>query len=221
MSFGWRVLENVIDVVNESHVEHSVCFIQNDVFYPAQTDLSTLEEIKNATGSSDNHLCAAPQLHQLLSSMNAAHYKGDSNTHGFSKFGGHFFDLLSQLACGAENESLNADSFRIKFPHDRCSKGESFPGSCFCFSNEIQSLYCDGNGEFLDRSREFETQLEQLVLDFSGKREISELSLRLFFFYLLLIHNLLFGRVGIRFIKAREEIVTIRGGIVHRSIVRL
>ena len=50
MSFGGQFGEDFADVVDEAHVQHPVCFVQNEVFDIPEADIFLVDEVEQPAG---------------------------------------------------------------------------------------------------------------------------------------------------------------------------
>ena len=60
-------------------------------------------------------------------------------------------DLLRELARGADDEGLNADSVRVDAFNQRDAEGQGLAGPRLCFPDDVPALHEGRNGLFLDR----------------------------------------------------------------------
>lgn len=58
LSLLWSVIEDIRNIIDESHVEHPVRFIENDIIDPTESDLSASKKIEDTSRCSNNHLGA-------------------------------------------------------------------------------------------------------------------------------------------------------------------
>ena len=97
-------LADAFDVRNEAHIEHTVCFIDDENFNTGQEQLATLEMIEQATGCRDENIGTAFQLTLLFIERHAANQKGHVQPMIDAVFGEVLLDLRCEFAGRLQNE---------------------------------------------------------------------------------------------------------------------
>ena len=64
-----QIFENFLHLGLEAHVEHSICFVQNDVGALGQLHVAILEHIQQTTGSGDHDLQAEGYISWLIEEL--------------------------------------------------------------------------------------------------------------------------------------------------------
>src|SRR5437660_5416124 len=107
------LIQYIVDVVDETHVEHPVCLIENDKLHIFEPDGSPFHVVCQSPRSGDDDLGSRilqPVYLEVdaLTSIN----RNCPNPKMPSKFRELSRDLFSQFACRGENEPLYPVSFR-------------------------------------------------------------------------------------------------------------
>ena len=101
------VLEDGVDALRESHVEHLVGFVEDDVADIVERHLSALHEVDESSGSGNDNLWSVAQLINLCDDAGTA-VDGDDMQSGnvFCKRVQVVGNLQAELACGAQYQGL-------------------------------------------------------------------------------------------------------------------
>ena len=97
-------LDDLADVINESHVEHSVRFVKDERFDLRQIDVTLVDEVEQASGSCDQDVDAVAKRVDLSALLHA------TVDHGMAKFEvapvglEAFVDLHREFSRGAEDQ---------------------------------------------------------------------------------------------------------------------
>jgi len=144
---SWYGAHDFFDVVDESHVEHAVCFVKDCVAYKSKVDGSAFHVVDDSARCCDCDLCSAIKCIDLWSDANSAveEHAFDSAVY-FVDFG---VDLDGEFARRSEYDCLEV--------FVGCDVVENGQKECECFSaagfaanNQIFSGKKDRNGFFLD-----------------------------------------------------------------------
>ncbi len=85
-------------VVNESHVQHAICFVKNKYFYVIQSQGAPLHVVKHPSRGADNNVCVAQLLYLRLerNTTKDCCYPQSLMSREFLHLGAH---LIHELAC--------------------------------------------------------------------------------------------------------------------------
>ena len=97
------------DVVDKAHIEHAVCFIENQHFEAVEIDAAAAHMVHQAAGCGHHNINRAAEGADLLAERRAAH-EGDGAQpfHVGSVGEGAFFNLGGQFAGGGEHQRARA-----------------------------------------------------------------------------------------------------------------
>ncbi len=71
LSLGWHVVQYSLNVGQESHVTHCVCFVQHQYLNVGEVNVLVANVVQQPSGAGDNNLRAAPNLGDLRTFGNA------------------------------------------------------------------------------------------------------------------------------------------------------
>ena len=152
-------IEDLADVIAESHVEHAIRFIEHDEPHAVQLHRAALQVINDAARCPDNNLDAALQLIGLPLERRPAINR--QRLHAALE-GGQFVHLLrhlgGQLPRGTKHQHLHGALGGDGQLDGRNGKGRRFARAGLRLSDDIASLKQNRDGSRLDRSRLLETQ---------------------------------------------------------------
>lgn len=98
------LLNNLSDLRLETHVQHPIGFVQNQIGAPGKVCSSLLKEINQPARSGDANLHALFQIPFLGIFWSSAEDAGVARVGGPAEIGGHLLNLLSQLSGGGQDE---------------------------------------------------------------------------------------------------------------------
>ena len=152
MSFGRQLCEHLADVMDEAHVEHPVCFVEDEVFDIAEADELLVDEVKQTAGGCYQYIGAALETvylwllgyaaeddQVLYAGISAVGGKGVGDLYGkFTGWGKH------QRADGAVSSVLGfgGDAGCVFAQQLKNGKGEccGLPGSCLGAAQQVFSF---------------------------------------------------------------------------------
>jgi hypothetical protein len=104
---AWHIfaLNDTTNLGLETHVQHTIGFIKDEVLDVGETDTATFDEINEATGSSTQEITATLDLAKLEIDIGSSVNNGWSDPGAISKLAGLLMDLGHEFAGGGENES--------------------------------------------------------------------------------------------------------------------
>ena len=91
------------DLRFETHVEHSICFVENQEFDVCQTDSTTFDQIDQTTWRRRQQITTAFNLTQLLTNVGAAIDDAGFHPRTIGKFAGFIVDLKDEFSSGSED----------------------------------------------------------------------------------------------------------------------
>ena len=147
----WQQLDDLLDVVDEAHVEHGVGFIEDQMAELVEVDESLLDQIQQPTGRRHDDVHPPAQLVDLTVLGNPA--KNDHRTQGRSLavVDDVLVNLRSEFAGGGQNQRPHPPFFSGFRPfgqlvHNGQREGCGFSGSGLGHAQYITSRKNKGNG---------------------------------------------------------------------------
>ncbi len=104
LAFFGRILEDLLYVMDETHVQHAVRLVQDNGRESAGVDAPAIDEIEDAPRGADDEVIETLQLHDLRADSRAAHADGGEDLHAACKFAKLLFNLDGELARRGEDE---------------------------------------------------------------------------------------------------------------------
>ena len=146
----WRQkLADALDVGDETHVEHAVCFVDHEVIDRIQQKLSSSEVVEKAAGRRDQNICAAFELLLLIVERHTADQKRYRQlvlrSERFNRFG----HLRREFASWLENEGARHTSAGAAFLKHRQkgkNEGSRLARSGLSDADNVSALKGDWNG---------------------------------------------------------------------------
>ena len=134
--------DGATDLLFESHAEHFVRFIEDEILHVIDRKSLALEEIEEAAGSGDDNLRGSLQSGYLkVDFVSASDYFHECFFVGvLGEFEKSLPDLLGELAGRGKDEGLNVFLIPGDFGEERESKGGGFSGAGLSLSDEVVSL---------------------------------------------------------------------------------
>merc|ERR550519_881100 len=154
-----HVLKDLLDVGLETHVNHTICLVKDDVGTSAEHKIAVLQHINETTGGSDDNFTTQPQFEALLlpgQTSNDSHRPDAERT---SKFDSFLLNLLGQFTSGRHDDGvgalvslLHAGDFRQALDPDqqRKKEGASFTRTCLSHTDDVSVEESNGDGLPLD-----------------------------------------------------------------------
>jgi hypothetical protein len=156
----------------ETHVQHTISLIENQVLDVNQRDAATLDQVNQTTRGSDKEIAATLDLTELRANIGTTVDDTGANPRAVSEFAGFVKDLRNKLTSGSEDQGSRvrlaltavAELTRglSRYGGRTCleSLGEngeqettSLSGTSLSAGHEIATTHHDGNGVLLDGSR--------------------------------------------------------------------
>ncbi|KAH3674563.1 hypothetical protein WICPIJ_009521 [Wickerhamomyces pijperi] len=107
-----NLVQDLSDLRFETHIQHSVSFIQDQVSNSSQVGLTSFQHINQSTWSSDTNFRTSSQVSGLLVLWNTTVDTGVSNSGRSTKLGTFGLDLDSQFSgWGQDQDNWTITSF--------------------------------------------------------------------------------------------------------------
>jgi hypothetical protein len=97
-------LDDPTDLGFETHVKHSICFIEDQEFDVCQTNSSTFHQIDQTTGRGSQQVASTFNLTQLLSNIGTTVHDAGFDPRAVGEFASFIVDLKDEFAGGCEDE---------------------------------------------------------------------------------------------------------------------
>jgi len=145
-------IDNFADIGQETHVEHAIGFVEDEVFDAVEDDVALLDVIEQATGGGDDDIDAAFEGVVLFAVADAAVNDGDAEVGEAGVIVDGGFDLGGEFAGGFEAEEAGGGAAVLaEFGKDRQGEGGGFAGPGLCAADQVASAQQKGNGAQLNR----------------------------------------------------------------------
>ncbi len=107
---------NVVDIVDESHVEHTVALVKNKVFDLVEVDISSVDQIDQPSGSRNDDLRSFVDDFLLFLEARSAKNNRGADSHSIGKLVHFFPDLSGKFPGRGEDDRLGpADASVYEF----------------------------------------------------------------------------------------------------------
>ncbi len=130
--------EDVVDRVDESHVEHLVGFVEDDGVHVGELDDMTVDEVDESSRRGDYYLNAALEGAYLAldagTAVDRQHFKLGNV---FGKVGEVAGDLEAEFAGGGQDEGLGNMAVDVDALYDGEAKRGSLTRAGLCQGNEV------------------------------------------------------------------------------------
>ncbi len=150
LSLARKLGDDLLHIMDESHIEHTICLIEYEEFDLPKIDESLLHEIEQSTWSRDQDIDPFWERIDLTMLAHTSEYHLRSEVRIASIVCEALFDLDRELSCRSEDECTDRTSprdFPILLVHELdYRKGERcrLPGPCLCDSEKVSS--CEDKG---------------------------------------------------------------------------
>ena len=175
-------LGDAFERVNEAHIEHLVCFVQNKVRDVIQRHGFLLHQVFKAPWGRDKDVSAFFKRSDLLINRNAAEDDVNTQTQQATIFAERLSDLSRQLAGWCQDEAAHAFADAIAFfltgvqvVQQWQSEGCGFASACLCNTEHIFARENQRNSLSLDWGRLCIAKRVQRFDERSGEAEIGKL----------------------------------------------
>jgi hypothetical protein len=106
LTLSWDLLNNLLDVRKETHVEHAVSFVENESLYTREVYRSSTKMVQETAWARYDDLWATTKVRHLTSMRHTAVNRYALNARTRSELLDTVVNLLSKLTSRSENERL-------------------------------------------------------------------------------------------------------------------
>jgi hypothetical protein len=174
LSVGSDLRDNLSDLGLETHVEHSVGFVHDEVGDSLEVGSARLEHINQSTGGSDTDLDTLREISDLRTLGGTTVNGSVSDSRRFTKLGAFLLNLNSEFSSGGKNEddgtiASGEERLSVDVDHGGESKRNGLSGTSLGDGNDISTRESHGPSLTLDRSGSIETHGSDLGHDILGE----------------------------------------------------
>lgn len=167
-------LDNTANLGFETHVQHAVSLIKNQVFDVNKGDTATFDKVNQTTRSSDQHITAALDLAQLRANIGTSVHDTWTNPGAIGELAGLVKDLRDKLASRGKDQGsrvslalpaiaqLTLSRCRgsrrpvlIRLGKDREQETTGLSRTSLCACHEVTTIHDNGNRILLNRGGDF------------------------------------------------------------------
>lgn len=144
LTVGANLVENLPDLRLETHVEHAISLVHDEVGDAAEVRLARLKHVDETTGSGDDDFGSALEVANLSSLGHTAVDASVADTRGRAEFGAFLLNLDGELTSGRENEGDRAvtgseERLSVDVNHGRKSERDGLSGASGRNGDEVTS----------------------------------------------------------------------------------
>ena len=163
MALVWKQLRDLSNGIDESHVEHAICFIEDEKGHRAEIDVALSDEIEQAAWGCNEDIEAARDCLHLRTLTNTAEDHRVTQRRVATVTRKAFADLRSEFACWREHETAWSSTVwklgrATRIVQQLMENGQreccSLSGAGLRDTEEISTSNCRRNGLHLDRCRD-------------------------------------------------------------------
>ena len=104
LAFFRHHVDDLADVVDETHIQHAVRFVEHECFHSAQINVTLVDEIEQATGSRDEDINTSTEIADLLALAHASEDDGVAEVQVAAVSDEALIDLHRKFACWTQDE---------------------------------------------------------------------------------------------------------------------
>lgn len=167
-------IDGFFDLILETHGEHFVGFIKNEVLHGIKRDSLALKEVVKASGSGDKNVGGPLEAGNLDLDFVAPgnHFEENAFFGILGEFEKGLVNLFRKLAGRGEDEDLNLFLFGIDLGEQRQPKSSGFSSASLGLGHEVESLFHEvGNGFLLNRGGFVDAQFLEALDKVGGNAE--------------------------------------------------
>lgn len=158
LSSFWNELEKFSDIMDESHIEHSISFIKHENLDMSEVDISLTDKVEKSPWSRDENIDSFRERICLFSLSDTTIDDSISDSAMSSVCSEALSNLDSEFSSRSKNECFDFSFFcwiffRIEKLENRYRESSRFSSSGLSTAEKISSWEYDRNGLFLDGSR--------------------------------------------------------------------
>lgn len=168
----WKLPDNCVDVGQKSHIEHPVCFVDNDERCIRQGQVVPPGMIQKSSRCSDDDIPVSLQISFLPDEIHSSDKKNRVCVQIFGVVLGGLMNLGCQLPGWREDEGPYPDPVPPSFGdfvENRQKKSSGFPRSRLGYSQEVAAVDHVGNGLVLDGGRRGVSKIVQGAENFLAR----------------------------------------------------
>lgn len=174
-----NLANDLADLGLETHVEHTISLVENEVGDAAKVGLSRLEHVDETTGSGDTHLNTASEISDLLTLGDTTVDTGVANARRFAELVNFSLNLDSELTGGGEDEDDGTVTGReerlgVDVDDRRKTVGEGLSGTGLGDTGDIATRESHGPALALNGGRVGEALGLDLVDHVAGETSLVE-----------------------------------------------
>ena len=130
--------EDIVDGIDEAHVEHFVGFIEHHGVHVFQIHYSAVYQVDEASGGGHDNLYAFAQRAYLAFDARAAVHRQDLDVgHIFGEVGEIAGYLEAQLACRGKHKGLRHATVEVDSLYQRQTEGCCLAGAGLCEGHKV------------------------------------------------------------------------------------
>ncbi len=169
LPLGLEVVDDGLDLGQEAHVEHAVCFVEDEDEDLVELDVSALDEVVQSAGRGDEQVCTSREVVALGVRVCASVDAGDVEVDGLDEGLGALVDLADQFSRGRHHEGARfflvvvelvsepyfvvplAELFLVLDGHEHGQdEGQGLARAGLRDADDVEELQRDGDGVGLD-----------------------------------------------------------------------
>ena len=154
----WKLPDDFFDVVDKTHVEHSVCFVDDEDFKSAEGDMPLANEVKKTTGGGDEDFRTLLESANLRVLSDTTEDDFRSKRELFAVGTKAVVNLAGQFPCRRNDEDTGAFGLPLalvleEMLENRESEGSRFPRSGLGTAHHVVALENEGDRLLLNGGR--------------------------------------------------------------------
>lgn len=106
LSVGANLAENLADLWLETHIQHTISLVENEVSITTKVSLSGLQHIDKATWSGNAHFYALSEIADLATLGDTSVDTSVANARGFAELGDFLLNLDGQFTGWGEDQTI-------------------------------------------------------------------------------------------------------------------
>lgn len=175
-------LDNVSDLGFETHIEHAIGLVEDQVAAGLETDFAAFDKVLETSGCGDEKMAAAIEVAHLTADVGTAVYYGGSHSGFVGELSGFVVDLRGELTSWREYQTdwikLSPASTRLcsqflaaswtfleDVAQNRQQKRRCFTGTCLSASHQVATAVNNRNSVLLYRCRPGVLGTSNVVVD--------------------------------------------------------
>ena len=149
LSLARRPAQDVLNLVDEPHIHHTISLIQHHHREVGQSQVALVEVLQDAAGRPHYHVVSVFECHHLVAVRAPAAQGHDSGIgDALGELPQFIRHLVRQLAGGAQDQGLRCEVPGVESVEQRQAKGRGLSAACLGLSNHVTPLQ-HGRQDFL------------------------------------------------------------------------